>query len=592
MAINNIRHIYGEMGLMDKITEVAKNSEKNNKNTEEKEKQTADSAPDAQKNQSQKINEAAGNSTATNKPSEMDVINSISEKPAPSKSLKEKLKASESGVEIHSAGTGMEGGLSISEKRHNIVKPSVSTSSSSKDAHDPMSLVNKGTEEINPSHETSLKGGFENKTSSSDVNSGKIHAPIDSFTVAGGLGSGIAENIKKKKHSNVESTQSKPIVVDTNSGYTEKSHKSKDDFDTSFVEHSHKNKNSTDETKDKAEPAASSQPLNPSAKSTEVTGTQPGRVAELVSLNNANSATSANVPPTPRNKPTDPVLNKGASTSSQIPESKERAAPLAASGAVLGAGAATNQATPAVSAPSNQANVASSTVNKEVTTRNEISNTENGRVTTREIEEKTTTEKAVPISKTEAAALGIVGASAIGASAVGASTTGTSAVGASTNGASAVGTSTAGASTVGASAVGTANPASQQPSAQASDQNRMHESKPEAASDSSLTLDRNNGKILYEADIYKKRYFLQFLWTKRHFTLSKDGIMKYYRNVNGRRRGEFDIDEYFMSFKPTEVKRGKYPYRITLVSDKCDDLGFETKEQRDEFLFWLKKAAE
>ncbi|KFG26049.1 uncharacterized protein NESG_01161 [Nematocida ausubeli] len=581
MAINNIRHIYGEMGLMDKITEVAKNSEKNNKNTEEKEKQTADSAPDAQKSQPQKLNEAAGNSTATNKPSEMDVINSISEKPAPSKSLKEKLKASESGVEVHSAGTGMEGGLSISEKRHDIVKPSVS-SSSSKDAHDPMSLVNKGTEEINPSHETSLKGGLENKTSSSDVNSGKIHAPIDSFTVSGGLGSGIAENIKKKKHGNVESTQSKPIVVDTNSGYTEKSHKSKDDFDTSFVEHSHKNKHSTDETKDKAEPAASSQPLNPLAKSTEVTGAQPGRVAGLVSLNNANSATSANVPPTPRNKPTDPVLNKGPSTSSQIPESKECAAPLAASGAVLGAGAATNQTAPAVSAPSNQASVAGSTINKEVTTRNEISNTENGRVATREIEEKTTTEKAVPISKTEAAALGIVGASAIGASAVGASTNGTSAVGASTNGTS----------TAGTSAVGAGNPASQQPSAQTSDQNRRYESKPEAASDSSLTLDRNNGKILYEADIYKKRYFLQFLWTKRHFTLSKDGIIKYYRNINGRRRGEFDIDEYFMSFKPTEVKRGKYPYRITLVSDKCDDLGFETKEQRDEFLFWLKKAAE
>ena len=121
--------------------------------------------------------------------------------------------------------------------------------------------------------------------------------------------------------------------------------------------------------------------------------------------------------------------------------------------------------------------------------------------------------------------------------------------------------------------------------------NRQFEDKPEATENSYLGQDRAMNLLAYECTAYKRRYFLQFLWTKRHFTLSHDGVMKYYRNVNRKRRGEFKISEVFSSFNARTVQ-GKYGDRLVLVSDKVDELAFDTPEKRDEFLYWFKKVQE
>lgn len=115
---------------------------------------------------------------------------------------------------------------------------------------------------------------------------------------------------------------------------------------------------------------------------------------------------------------------------------------------------------------------------------------------------------------------------------------------------------------------------------------------PESKDNSYLSQDRKDGKILYETSAFKRRYFLQFFWTERHFTLSQGGILKYYRNLNGKRRGEFDIQKDFISFSPYDAKKGSHRYRINIISEKEDDIGFDSAEKRDEFLYWMRRSCE
>jgi len=118
---------------------------------------------------------------------------------------------------------------------------------------------------------------------------------------------------------------------------------------------------------------------------------------------------------------------------------------------------------------------------------------------------------------------------------------------------------------------------------------REFEEKPETSPSSPLSRERDSGRVLYETTAYKKRYFLQWMWVKRHFTISNNGVMKYYKDVNSRRRGEHNISESFSSYKAYE-ESGNHKYRISLIGAKKDDLGFDSAEKRDEFLYWFKKS--
>lgn len=121
--------------------------------------------------------------------------------------------------------------------------------------------------------------------------------------------------------------------------------------------------------------------------------------------------------------------------------------------------------------------------------------------------------------------------------------------------------------------------------------NRKYESRPSASPGSMLARDRENPGIVYEAPAYKQRYFLQFLWTRRHFTISRDGILKYYRNTSGKRRQEFDLKKDFVSIKKQNAKSKTHPYRIVFIAQKEDYLAFDNPEMRDEFLHWLSSKA-
>ncbi|OAG33420.1 hypothetical protein NEIG_00975 [Nematocida sp. ERTm5] len=592
------------MGIIDKISEVAQHSEQSNKN-KDKEKETGEAGQNtAEKEEKKEVEKKADD--VMNRPSKDDVINTIAEKPKTGKSLKEKLISSQD-VEVHRESTGVKGGLGISGSAKQTIDPTKDTKKT--DENKSIGLINKESKPVSSIHASALKGGLENKVGDKDINSGKISKPIESFNVAGGVGSGIADHIKSKKHSDLEGKQSKPIIVDTNSGKVEKKHKSHDspdEEDTSIVEHSHTSKKvKTEESMKKSEELKKAEGLSNGHKESSTKSEQNAKPGEPDALSTGNSsglsrnATQHATNPSESGKPH--TLSESAEHSKAEDAAAKTNPEKESSDKSVGAGIATAAAsTMANSRPTGTRDVygstasGNSTVSRETSVRNETSVSENERTATHETTERTVTEKVAPITRTEAMAIGATGAAVPLAAASAVAASGNRSNGMGTSSAQpAAGNGLARSESTTAGTVGQAGASiSDNASAAASQEHRAYETKPESSSDSLLTQDRNSGDLLYETDLYKKRYFLQFLWTKRHFTLSKDGIMKYYRNVNSKRRGEFDINEYFTSFKATEVKKGKYPYRITLVSDKSDDLGFETKEQRDEFLYWLDKAAE
>ncbi|EIJ92737.1 hypothetical protein NEPAR06_0677 [Nematocida parisii] len=593
------------MGIMDKISEVAQHSEQSNKN-KDKEKETGETTQGtAEKEEKKEIEKKAND--VINRPSKDDVINTIAEKPKTGKSLKEKLISSQD-VEVHRESTGVKGGLSISGSSKQTIDPTKDTKKT--DENKSIGLINKESKPVSSIHTSALKGGLENKVGDKDINSGKISKPIESFNVAGGVGSGIADHIKSKKHSDLQGKQSKPIIVDTNSGKVEKKHKSHDspdEEDTSVVEHSHTSKKvKTEESMKKSEESKKAEGSSDGQKESSNKSEQNAKPGESDALSIGTSsglsgnATHHATNPSESGKPH--TLSESAEHSKTEGAAAKTNPEKESSDKSLGAGIAT------AAAASTAANGSSagtrdvygstasgnSTVSRETSVRNETSVSENERTSTHETTERTVTEKTAPITRTEAMAIGAAGAAVplAAAGAVAASGNRNNAMeNSSAQPAAGNGLARSESTTAGTVGQGDASIPENAP-APASQEHKAYETKPESSSDSLLTQDRDSGDLLYETDLYKKRYFLQFLWTKRHFTLSKDGIMKYYRNVNSKRRGEFDINEYFTSFKATEVKKGKYPYRISLVSDKSDDLGFETKEQRDEFLYWLDKAAE
>ncbi|OAG30121.1 hypothetical protein NEDG_01704 [Nematocida displodere] len=445
------------MGLIDKISEVAKHSEHSNKNKEDA--------------------KASGTPNTTEKPNEMSIINSVqsptqtqpstqpSTQTKPSKSMKDRLKKQGS-IEVKREATGLEGGLSSASDVNKSVKPSMAKTSDVP-TDDPTSLINKEAtvKKTNPQGE--LAGGLENKTSSSDINSGKVKGIVTDFAVSGGIGTDTGTDITKHKHG--DGKKGKP---------EEEKHKIK--------------------------------------KATNAGRTEEGSNLKALKTTKSRHEHSHDHPPTPY--PTDQPTKQPTDQPKTTVETKVDQKPV------------------------------------------------NGGVErTTEITHRTETEEKAPIKPSE-----VVGAGLVGAGVAGAGTTANPNPNPNQN---------------------TAPVAGKAAATSTFSEWRRFEEKPEVSSNSYLYIDRANSDVLYESSASKRRYFIQFLWTTRHFTISKNGILKYYRNPNGKRRGEFDLKKDFTDMSTYETT-GKYPYRITLASSKDDDLGFETAEKRDEFFHWLESATQ
>ncbi|KAI5189447.1 hypothetical protein NEMIN01_0510 [Nematocida minor] len=563
---------------MDRFSEIAKHSQNKSKNSPNPEKKTnqpsssessangtLDPKEDANKAlpsaqpEEKAQNNPGGSADSSNKTSAAD--SAAHEKQKSSKSsLRDKLKSSD-GIEMHRKTSGVVGGLSASGEEKKIVKANESKEEPSGSSS--MGLINKGSDAADHAAVSSLKGGIENKTATTDINSGRINKPVKSFNVAGGLGSSIGDHIESTKHTDVLKKQDKPIRVDTNAGKTDEPHH-KPKEDSSVIEHKqHKNKEDkkTEGIKDESEKTASLSAEDKTKKDLEKKTTDSKGIPESKDLD----------------KPKDSNSSKGPTASEGLAASAGVAAlgGLAVSEGLGGSkGVSSSESKNINSVPGSNTKTM-----QENSVKEEIKDTEKGQVRTQEINEKKITEDVAPLNRNEAEALGVAGAAGVGAlGAAGLGAAGAAALGDSHNAADRANVDGANSKSDGSASGGSGG-------------SRKYETKPECSQSSELMSDRKNNKILYEADVYKKKYFLQFLWTKRHFTLSNEGIMKYYRNVNSKRRGEFDVDEYFTSFNASDVK-GKHPYRINMVSDKSDDLGFDSKEQRDEFLYWLDKSTE
>ncbi|KAI5191460.1 hypothetical protein NECID01_1454 [Nematocida sp. AWRm77] len=564
------------MGFFDKLREIVKDAETPSK-THESSRDTSYDSP-----QTDGIDDSPPQEEKASLPEQGK------------KSLKEKLKDPKHIVDIERESTGLPGGMSAESglsKSEKIKK----TAAGAESVNDPTSLINKEAPVVGSSHHSELKGGLENKAGDIDINSGRVKKIVKEFNVSGGLGAGIAEDIEKKQHKThktVSETSEKRIKTDTNAGKEEEHKKSK-----------------------------------ALAKDPEESGP---------SLSKEKSALPSNTNPSniPKNYADTNQSTANLSTSSLL-HSKTGAA-LAGSAALgAGAGAATgmyvskdpdrstvpgsvqgskepsvnSKLTKTTSEPSRNTNTNTNTNNPNVTVskeraeNNSVSTRKDGTVErTKEITDRKITEEKTNLSQEEAKRLGV---SRAGAEKEKEGGDGGSAAKAGVFGAVAGiiggGLARAGIGKSKESAPTNPNPSTNtntNPSTSTnssfnnsarSSSHRQYEEKPEVDGNSYLAQERNEGKILYEISAYKRRYFLQFLWTKRHFTISKDGIMKYYRNVDGKRRGEFNIRKEFASCTPT-THSGDYGNRLSLISDKEDELAFDTPEQRDEFLYWFNTA--
>ncbi|KAM0687384.1 hypothetical protein COBT_001379 [Conglomerata obtusa] len=107
--------------------------------------------------------------------------------------------------------------------------------------------------------------------------------------------------------------------------------------------------------------------------------------------------------------------------------------------------------------------------------------------------------------------------------------------------------------------------------------------------DSEIGIARNNSQIIYEGDIFKKRYFLSCCWHERYFVLTKDGMLKYYRDKNKEGKGNINVVNIRDLARLDEIG-DKYPYKIMLrYQDREDFLGFKEEPERDR---WAAKLGE
>ncbi|KAI5181196.1 hypothetical protein NEOKW01_1415 [Nematocida sp. AWRm80] len=644
------------------------------------------------------------------------------------KSLKAKLKATADNIDLKRESTGLKGGLSEDSSMKKSVHASI-TKKGQEEKDDATSLINKGTGATQQKIESALVGGLENKTGSTDMNAGRVKGAVKDFTVAGGIGSGIGENIKAKKHKSkkteTDSSQKNKTIKTVNNASDTQIEKTKTTESTPLDSPAVTSTPSTTQPEPVPTPTSSPSTLPPTPNSNTIqtpnippaTGTSLATNASAnTTTTNSNTSSALNnssldtasalgntstankdpatnnpvtqptessksvqptqpteiipsvqsVQPTESIKPVQPTQSvTSESTTKPILPSNEVSAsgtdksnstiPAVATG-VVGTGivASTianlnkqsmnntipNQSTntsipnssihPVANDSSNSNGLNDTTTSTQPLVRTEqesstkIKQVPEGIERTHETTNRTITEEASTITPEDAAMLGIGTAALTGAT----STIATSNIAPNTNNAlpsisgqdiaanplmnqtevlqamqaqeqqarnnstSLNGTGTAlGAGILGGNDGASGINQNGQPVGTSTDPHKQYQDLPSCKPNSYLGEDRDKGNLLYESTGYKRRFFVQFLWTKRHFTISKDGIFKYYRNPNWKRRGEFDIAKDFSSFTPVDLKpRNSKPYRINIITDKEDEIAFDTKEKRDEFLYWLEHS--
>ncbi|KAI5175723.1 hypothetical protein NEFER01_1765 [Nematocida sp. LUAm1] len=604
------------MGIFKKISEIAKRSEETNS--------SLSSSGQKQKEQNTKTNA----STSIEPPSASQETPPNKPEKSKNQTLKDKLKAQKE-IEVQQEGTGLTGGMSAKKEIHQdvkalVTKPGVEPKGSTS------SLVQTESSALPDKKIQVLQGGVDNKLGSEDTNSGEVKKIVKSFGVAGGTGGEIANNdIATTKHTSqgAPHKQITPVnIQDPISGAAEKNpphimHQQQgNSANTATTANNSATGNSATTTAGNSA-AADSTTADNTADST-TTGdtiagndTATGNTAKGTGTGSANGASSATG-----------VMGSGGAivgalglgavmanskkTASNVPKdssamdqpSKQPAAPTAPNAAPTAPNMARG------TAPTAETIIDNISSNKplpgppngplpgppnglpnrppagdqspEVTQREKstrVFTAPNGLERTTETRERTITEVSSPVTHEEASRMNSERNSENQNNSPNASE----------------GASPAAAVPLAAAAAPLGASGSQSVNGAASGgPNRKYMDTPECDKSSYLSAERERGEILYETYVYKRRYFLQFLWTKRHFTISRDGTLKYYRNPSATRRGEFKLGRDIVGFEAYKAKRGSHKHRINVVSNQEDDLAFDSPEHRDEFLYWLNKSSE
>lgn len=108
-------------------------------------------------------------------------------------------------------------------------------------------------------------------------------------------------------------------------------------------------------------------------------------------------------------------------------------------------------------------------------------------------------------------------------------------------------------------------------------------------SNSEIGKARSENRVAYEGKVYKRRFFFSCCWHERHFILTKDGALRYYRNKNKKGKGDINIATVRDLHRLDELDK-KHPYKIMLrYFDREDLMGFDEEPERNR---WAAKLAE
>ncbi|KAH9411264.1 hypothetical protein HK407_06g10940 [Ordospora pajunii] len=108
---------------------------------------------------------------------------------------------------------------------------------------------------------------------------------------------------------------------------------------------------------------------------------------------------------------------------------------------------------------------------------------------------------------------------------------------------------------------------------------------------SEIFKQREDGNVVAEGWIWKKRRFFSCFWHQKYFVLTKDGILKYYK-VNGMKyaKGNWDIKET-KEIRHYDLASGdRHPYRLVVTVDTDSFiLSFDEKDVKE---YWVSRIAE
>ncbi|TBU18584.1 hypothetical protein CWI42_060670 [Ordospora colligata] len=108
---------------------------------------------------------------------------------------------------------------------------------------------------------------------------------------------------------------------------------------------------------------------------------------------------------------------------------------------------------------------------------------------------------------------------------------------------------------------------------------------------SEIFKQREDGEVVAEGWIWKKRQFFSCFWHQKYFVLTKDGILKYYK-VDGMKnaKGNWDIKETKEIRHYDLASDDRHPYRLVItVNTDSFILSFDEKNVKE---YWVRRIAE